>query len=327
MTAPPMTTLAGTNASRYSRVGVGVRRRPGVLPPPLVGPTRKDGRSGPSPCPGGTVSTVNTEISPAHRAEHDGVPVVNRAGLAELTGLSPARIMVLASPAERTDSGCPEPVGKWTPTGRTGAPEWWYPEDAARAWAASLRPASTPLPEPDDPDEQITAAQYRDEIACVKPNTWNFYVRRALPFWSRGEPGPELALPIDPSATGRARRWRRGAAVAHQNSRTGPNQGGRPAAADRVPQPTPEPDDPDELLSETALRTRIMNPPPSARYLATLIADSQDAWSRGEDGALPRPDDSTRHYTGRTVYRWRAGRSARWWNQLAAQAADAATNR
>lgn len=269
------------------------------------------------------MSTSDAEISPENRDERKGIAVVNRAALAELTGLSESRIMVLASPAERAKSPrpCPEPIGRWTPAGRTGPPQWWYHEAAARTWAASLTAPGTRLPEPTNPDEEITASQYRDEILHIKPNTWNFYVRRALPCWSQGEPGPELALPVDPHARGRDRRWRRGDAVHHQNARTErPSHGGRPAEADRIPLPTPEPDDPDELLSETALRTRIMNPTPEARTLGGLIDDSQDAWRRGEDGPLLRPDDTKQHHNGRTVYRWRAGRAAQWWNRLAADA-------
>jgi hypothetical protein len=308
-----------------SRMVVGVLIWPGanpLCPPARARPLWGNGwASGLLPRPGGrSLST----ISPENRAEIGGVLAVNRAGLAELTGLSLARINVLASPAQRPYSGCPEPIpGQHSPSGRTGkgSAEWWYPEDAARAWAASLRVPGTRLPAPDNPNELITAMRYRDEVLGVTGDTWNFYVRRAQGAWQQGKPGPELALPVDPNAPGRERRWRHGDAVAHQNNRPGPRRGGRPAKADRVPQPIPEPNDPNEVLSETALRTRIMNPPVSARYFAKLVAASQDAWAQGQDGELPRPESAV-HHAGRQVYRWRAGRAAAWWNGLAAEAAS-----
>jgi hypothetical protein len=123
-----------------------------------------------------------------------------------------------------------------------------------------------------------------------------------------------VARPIDPDAPPRQRRWRHGDAIDAQNQRPGRPTGGR-RTADQY-QPAPAPEDPAELISETRFRTQVCRPPMRLSRWQQLLADSQPAWQRGEDGPLIQPDDEQDNTTaGRTVYRWRADRAVSWWNQ------------
>ena len=321
---PATLNRTGPPAGRF-----GFQRRPG-----LAAAIRKDGGlSRPLSRSGVRVP----EPSPDTRATVDGVACVNRAGLAQLTGRSAEWVNRAASPAQRPRTGCPEPVARRSLTGRAGPPEWWYPLEAAREWAdqlAAAAPAPHRVPDPDDPDELIGVAQMRFEVMRPSPplDTMKKYVRQLRRDQDAGKKS-FLPPPAEwvTTSRGQSPRWRRGEAVAWQNSRPGRGRGpamGRPPVDRHQPQPVSEPDDPDELIGESAFRTRIIQPPMSHTAWKRAIAASQADWDAGRDGVLPRYDDIEQVDAiggPTTVYRWRAGKAAAWQNQRAAAAGAATT--
>ena len=246
----------------------------------------------------------------------DGATHVNRAGLCELTGLSPVSINHMCAPSRRTATGCPEPAK----VGRT----LWYPLTEVLPWVEQLQPPPQRERPPDttsDPDELITVDQFRREFMPeITDNTIRSYVRKSRPAWERGKDGILPRPDEDPPARrGNSPRWRRRRAAAWK--RPGKPTTGRPTDAERRPQPAAPIDDPNELIGETHFRTRIARPPLSQAAWYRLIAESEAAWERGEDGVLLRPD-ATEDHAGATRRKWRAGRAVEWQNARAAEAAQ-----
>lgn len=270
------------------------------------------------------------EPSRENLAVAHGVTYVNRAGVAELAGRSYAWVERASRDGARSSTGFPDPVPGVAParSGGVGRQQVWYPLDAVRAWlahrSAETLPSPPRVPEPADPEELIDPEQFRTEVMRPVPtrNTFKALIGRLRIALDTGQPLP-LPKPVTwvPSGRGTSPRWRRGDAVAWQNARPGVGRGersGRPRAGARPPQPTPEPQEPGELIGETHFRSVIARPPIVRSRWKRMVEASLREWREGRDGSLPRPVAESVAVTRTgptTVYRWRAGDAAHWWNQ------------
>lgn len=256
------------------------------------------------------------EPSSANLRQEGGRTLVNRAGIAELAGLSASRVLALTGPTGRAVSGCPEPV-EVTAAAGAGRPTPWWDLDAIRAWITDrdTRPPRPPAGRTGgDPDELIGITGLAEMIE-VTTGTARVYVRMSRPAWDTGTDG-YLPRPDheQPARRGTSPRWRRSTIATWHAHRPGRGRGpgaGRPAAGTRTPQPPPAIADPDELIGETTFRRAIARPSISREAFRHLIAASRHDWDAGRDGALPRPAHT--HHTGNTTtYRWRTGDAAAW---------------
>lgn len=137
--------------------------------------------------------------------EVDGVQATNRAGAAELLGLSLQTIALRASPKQRAEgSGFPAPLSS-----RPGGMDW-YPisgledfRESHRKMREGMRATVHHATLPGDPDGEVTAPQFR-KLIQVGQGGWDRYVADSRPDWQRGADG-YLPLPIQGPAAAEPR--------------------------------------------------------------------------------------------------------------------------
>lgn len=179
-------------------------------------------------------------LSPEHtRTGDDGDLLVNRDGLAELTGYKVRTLKLKAV----EDEGRFPPVAQIGPG--KGRPQWYRLADALTYAAAvdadreAARPGLNPNLSAAQQRELLDAEGYLTPEALAvlldrEVDTIYSYITRSRAKWDAGEPGI-LAVPDRREARGTAYErlgWRLETAIAHQeHERTGSIKGGRPPAA------------------------------------------------------------------------------------------------
>lgn len=177
-------------------------------------------------------------LSPEHtRRGDDGAVLVNRDGLAELTGYSVNSLRLKAAKDDRYP-----PVVMAVPRGRGEIQ--WHDLDRALEYAADVaadrenaRPGLNPNLSAKQQRELLDEDGYLTPEALAvllgrKVGTIYSYISRDRPKWDAGKPGT-LAIPDLREARGEAYErlgWRLETAIAHQAKRTGKIKGGRPPA-------------------------------------------------------------------------------------------------
>ncbi|MEV6527378.1 hypothetical protein AB0M43_36190 [Longispora sp. NPDC051575] len=167
----------------------------------------------------------------------DGRRFTNRAGAGEHLGKSAQTIKLRASPKGRASARVPFPLAAQDEALPPG--EWFALDDlddyaAACATVAESAPKAAKVQQvrlDGDPDELITAAQFRDLLAVSK-GAWDRYVWISKDDWEAGTDG-YLPRPDDVEETSRGtvRKWKLGRAQAWINARAGASTGGgRPPA-------------------------------------------------------------------------------------------------
>lgn len=154
----------------------------------------------------------------------DGREYTNRAGVAELAGVSHQAVTYWSHESRRADVGFPSSRPDPNPT----FPQLhskWYAVDEARTFAELLkargrRPKALPVPA--EPDRLITAHEFAQLIG-VTDSAFRYYVNKSVDDWDRNDPGAYLIKPAvdEPGQGGRRRLWRVGDVVRWQNSRQG----------------------------------------------------------------------------------------------------------
>lgn len=219
MTAPDRGSATGGPAS------AGCRTMAGALPPPL--PEQRKSPAIALWCARCARAGTAVEIRTINRRR-----ATNRAGAAEYLNRSLQTINLLASPKRRAATGWPDPIAV------SDRQSWYALADLDRFRVRYIQPTERSqrakvhtLRLDGDPDELITAAQFRQLIGATR-GTWSRYVYDSRPAWEQGRdeylPRPDREEPI---ATGTRRQWRKQRVVEWINARPGkaPSPGRPPA--------------------------------------------------------------------------------------------------
>ncbi|MEH1124778.1 hypothetical protein [Micromonospora sp. CPCC 206061] len=156
----------------------------------------------------------------------NGRRATDRAGAAEVLGVSVQTIALRASPKQRPTSGFPASIG-------TEDRREWYALDDLDAHADALREQhpDTPRRAPawlrdGDPDELLPATTFR-AAAGITQGTWKRYVQTSKPEWDAGRDG-YLLKPDDEEdyrGTGKRYSWKRSRMIAWLDNRPGERAG------------------------------------------------------------------------------------------------------
>ncbi|MBM0230502.1 hypothetical protein JNW91_00605 [Micromonospora sp. STR1_7] len=168
----------------------------------------------------------------------NGHRATDRAGAAEVLGLSTQTIGLYASPKQRPTTGFPAPI-------ETEDRRDWYTLDDLDAYAETQHQrATSPRRAPawlrdGHPDELLAATTFR-AAAKVSQGTWKRYVQLSRPDWDAGTDGylPKPDDEEDYRGTGKLYSWTRHRMIHWLDNRTGERHG-----AGRKPGPTPTVDD------------------------------------------------------------------------------------
>lgn len=179
----------------------------------------------------GTVSPGTKGALAVQIRNIDGKPATNRTGAAEYLHRSPQTIDLWASPAQRPTTGWP------AATARHDGQEWYHLHELDDFRHTYIHPKETanrppPVRSSGDPDELITAVQFR-ELINVTAGTWGRYVADSRADWDAGRDG-YLPRPDheEPGRGGIQRSWRRRRATDWANARVGKTAAtGRPTSS------------------------------------------------------------------------------------------------
>jgi hypothetical protein len=167
----------------------------------------------------------------------DGRRATDRAGAAELLGVSEQTVALRASPKQRPTSGFPEAIG-------TEDRRDWYALDDLEAHLLVLReqrhaaPNRAPVWLRDGPRDELLPATTFRAAAGIGQGTWKRYVQSSRPAWERGEDGylPRPDDEEDYRGTGNVYYWTRHRMIHWLDHRTGERM---PGVVGRKPGPRP----------------------------------------------------------------------------------------
>jgi hypothetical protein len=186
------------------------------------GPGCRYAAPGHPPYPGQAVSGVpDVEIRTVN-----GRRATDRAGAAEVLGVSTQTVALRASPKQRRTSGFPGSIG-------TEDRRDWYALDDLDAHADAWReqhpetPRRAPAWLRDGPDEELLPATTFRAAAGVQQGTWKRYVQRSMPDWKEHRDGylPQPDDEEDYRGTGKRYFWKRARMIAWLDNRPGERAG------------------------------------------------------------------------------------------------------
>ncbi|MFD6757282.1 MULTISPECIES: helix-turn-helix domain-containing protein [Micromonospora] len=184
-----------------------------------------------------------------------GRRATNRRGAAEYLGIPLNTVRIKSSPAQRGQTGWPEPLGE-----RLDDQDWFALDDLD-AYRKRSRPVLPPPPQLEDPERVIGVSDFA-RLRDIALETIKTYVKLSLDDWLAGRPG-YLPRPLSLQAP---YQWRLGDAVAwsfptERRTSSGRPPGRRPTTAD---------------LRRVLAATAAGEPKPTARQLAALLSAEFD---------------------------------------------------